>query len=318
MLLYLMLSMIRQHNVLHILFFVFVCISNFGYTFLALSKTLEEALLANKILYICSFLPFIMILSNAQFCRVRVPGWAITVLAALNVVQLFFINTIGYSSLYYEDVSIGDYNGVTYLIKSYGPGHTFYIILLFVETFLAFIVIIYSLRRKKNTTYNTILFLGIGMLFTVVLYIVERRIRLEIDLLPLAYVINAMVYLIVSYRTQLYGISSGIISIYEKRKNYVCISLDSNFKLMDYNDNSVELFPEIAEVHLDSDNYPKDSVFYRTIIVWVKDIASKEREEQERIIPIGEYIYRATVRLRNAKSGRFTGYVVEMLSLIHI
>ncbi len=312
-LLYMMLTMIRQHNVLHMLFFVFVCISNFGYTFLALSKTLEEALLANKILYICSFLPFIMILSNAQFCRIRVPGWAVAVLAAANAVQLFFINTIGYNRLYYTDVSIGDYNGVTYLIKSYGPGHTYYIILLFFQTFLAFTVIIYSLRRKKNTTYNTILFLGFGMIFTVILYIVERRIKLEIDLLPLAYVINAMVYLIVSYRTQLYGISSGIISIYEKRKNYVCISLDSSFRLMDYNDNSVELFPEIAGVHLDTDNYPKDSSLYRNIIIWVKDIASKENREQERIIPLGEYIYRATVRLRYSGRGKFTGYVVEMV-----
>ncbi|MBO4374309.1 MAG: response regulator [Lachnospiraceae bacterium] len=313
LLLYSILSFIRQHNVLHILFFVFICIANFGYTFLAVSKSLDEALLANKISYIGAFLPFVMILSNAQFCRMKLPAWTVAVLCALNLVQLFFVNTIGVNDLYYREVKLGSYRGVSYLIKTYGPGHTYYIILLIFETLTALAVIFYALKKKKNTTYNTIIFLGVGVLFSVLVLIIERRISLEIDLVPLSYIINAFIYLHISYRTQVYGISAGIMNMYEEKTNYVCISLDENFRLMDYNKNAAVLFPEIPDIHIDTDDYPKEKDLYRLLVLWAKDIASKGLKEDEKTIPLGELIFRATVRERLSKKGSSTGYVIEMI-----
>ena len=43
------LARIRQHNALHLLFFIFVCIADFGYLLIALSTSLSEALLAVKL-----------------------------------------------------------------------------------------------------------------------------------------------------------------------------------------------------------------------------------------------------------------------------
>ncbi len=312
-LLYTILSIIKQHNVLHILFFVFICIANFGYTFLALSTTVEEALLANKITYIGAFLPFLIIMSNAQFCRVKLPKPFIAFLVVMNAVQFFFINTIGLNGLYYKEYSLGNYNGISYLIKEYGPGHSYYIFMLIFETVFSFIVVLYSLKKKKNTTYYTIIFLGMGVLFTVVIFFVERLIKLEIELMPLSYITMSTIYLYISYRTQVYDISTGIISMYEQKKDYVCVSIDSSFKLMDYNDNSPELFPELYEIHLDTNNYPEDGDFNRTIISWIKDLAAKGIKEDERIIHIGDGIYRSSVKARFGPHGLSRGYVVEMI-----
>ncbi len=313
LLLYSILAYISQHDVLHILFFIFICIANFGYTFLAVSDDLNEALLANKISYIGAFLPFIMILSNSHFCKVKLLPAMIGVLGVLNAIQLFFINTISVNDLYYKEVSLGNYRGVSYLIKTYGPGHGFYMFLLVLETLISLGIIIYALKWKKNSTYKTIIFLGIGLASTVLLFVIERAVKLEIDLVPLAYIINAMIYLYVSYRKQVYEISSGIISVYEEKKDYICISLDDNFKLMDYNENSALLFPEIMDVRLDTADYPKEKDFYRIVILWIKDMASKGMEEDEKIIPINDHIYRANVKRRYSPRGKSTGYVIEFI-----
>ncbi|MCR5652125.1 MAG: response regulator [Lachnospiraceae bacterium] len=312
-LLYMMLSLIRQHNVLNIMLLIFVCIANFGYTFLAVSRTIEEALLANKIVYIGCFIPFIMILSYAAFCKVKLPKPLVWGLVILNLVQLFFINSIGYIGIYYKDAKLGDYKGASYLIKTYGPGHSLYIMLLLLETLMSVAVLVYAFRKKKNATYHTTMFLGLGVVVSVLVFIIERRIGLPIDLLAAAYVIYGIIYLYISYRIQVYTISSGIISVYERRKNYVCLSIDNRFRLMDYNENSMELFPEIKDIRVDTDGYKKDGELYNTIIVWIKDMASKGLEEDEKIITINDLIYRTTIRKRVAGVRRYIGYVVEMI-----
>ncbi len=312
-LLYAILSIIKQHNVLHILFFVFICIANFGYTFLAISKTVEEALLANKITYIGAFLPFLIILSNAQFCRVKLPLPVVGFFAILNAIQLFFINTIGFNGLYYKDVLLGKYNGVSYLLKDYGPGHSFYIFLLIFETFFSLAVVLYSLKTQKSTTYFNIIFLSLGVLCTVAVFFAERLIRLEIELMPISYIFTAVIYLYISYRTQVYEISTGIISMYEKKKNYVCVSVDAGLRLMDYNKNSVELFPELAYIHLDTDKYPEEGDFNKIVLAWIREMADKERREEERILPVGDRVYRSTVKQRFNVFGASRGYVIEMI-----
>ena len=312
-LLYLILAVIRQHNVLHILFFVFICIANFGYTFLALSTTVEEALLANKISYLGAFLPVLVILSNAQFCKVTLAKPVVFLLLAANVMQLVLINTIGFSTIYYKGASIEFIGPVAYLSKDYAWGHTYYIILLVLETILSAYIVIYSMVKKKNTSNATIVFLSSGVGFTILLFILERMIRLKVDLMPLSYIVVAVNYLIISYKNQLYGMPESIISRYEKKQNYIFISLDNSLKLMDYNSNALKVFPELEHVHIETANYPKESVFYETMIAWLDDFRASGKTEEEKFLSYGELIYKATLQKRTGRFGRTNGYLIELI-----
>ncbi len=312
-LLYAILSLIRQKNALHIMFFICICIADFGYTFLALSKSVDEALLANKISYVGSFLPILIIFSNAEFCKIKLPKIFKGFLILLNVIQFFLINTIGYSTLYYKSASLEKYKGISYLVKEYGPGHNFYIFLLIFESLLSAFIVLYALFKNKNTSYTTIIFLTLGVFATLAVFFLERLIELEVELVPFSYIIVALIYLSISYKSQLYEVSTGIISLYEEKKNYVCISLNKALHLMDYNSNSLEMFPELYDIHLDSNAYPKNSAFFNTVITWIEEFAHQDMNEQEKIIPYGDNIYRATARKRYGYNGKLIGYVVEMI-----
>ncbi len=312
-LLYVMLSVIKQKNALHIMFFMFICIANFGYTALAASRSLEEALLANKISYVGAFLPMLIILTNAQFCKIKLPTAFKALLLVLNLILLYLINTIGFSPLYYKTAAIDDYMGITYLTKEYGPGHNFYLGLIIFETLASAVIVVYALLKKKYTAYKTMIYLTIGVVATLVVFFIERLTKMEVELIPFSYIVTALIYFIISYNTQVFDVSTGIISIYEKKKNYVCISLNRSLHLMDYNEHSVEVFPELATVRIDTDQYPKDGTFYNLIIEWIRELEREDVNAQERIIPYGENIYRASVRRRFGGRGRLIGYVIEMI-----
>ncbi len=312
-LLYAILAVIKQKNALHIIFFIFICIANFGYTFLALSKSVDEALLANKISYIGSFLPMLIILSNAEFCRIKLPKSFKGFLLILNIIQFYLVNTIGYTTIYYKTASLEKYKGISYLVKEYGPGHNYYVFMLIFETVLAALIVLYALLKNRNTPYFTIIYLTLGVFATILVFFIERLIELKIELIPFSYIIVAIMYLSISYRSQLFEISTGIISIYEEKKDYVCISFNKDLHLMDYNSNSPEIFPELYDIHLDTNKYPKDSTFYKTIVMWLEKMSGLDVNEEEQIIPHADKIYRATARKRLTGRGHVLGYVVEMI-----
>ncbi len=303
------LSQIRQHNTLHVLFFLLVCIADLGYLLIALSTSLSEALLAVKLSYAGAFLPIFVILANAQFCMVRIPRPIVALLGAANVVLFVFVCSIGYSEIYYKTAEILDYHGVTYVTKTYGPGHTFYLILLVVQTFFSAALVAYALIKKKNVAYRTVLFLAIAFFVTVSVFFLERILKLEIELVPFSYMIIAGIYLTISYRDQTYKVSTGIVSVYEEQKNYVCISLDRSFKLMDYNANAELVYPEIAKVHIDSNKYDESGDLYRDLIAWAQTLRSSDYVRIERILERGDHWYKVTAQ-RRAKN---IGYVVEMV-----
>ncbi len=303
------LSQIRQHNTLHVLFFLLVCVADAGYLLIAMSTSLSEAMLAVKLSYAGAFLPIFVILANAQFCMVRIPRPLVALLGAANVVLFIFVCSIGYSGIYYQSAEILDYHGVTYVTKTYGPGHTFYLILLVVETFFSAALVAYALIKKKNVAYRTVLFLAIAFFVTVSVFFLERILKLEIELVPFSYMIIAGIYLTISYRDQTYKVSTGIVSVYEEQKNYVCISLDRSFKLMDYNANTELVYPEIAKVHIDSANYDESGALYRDLIGWAQTLKGSDSARIERILERGGRWYKVTAQ-RRAKN---IGYVVEMV-----
>ncbi|MCR4897581.1 MAG: response regulator [Lachnospiraceae bacterium] len=308
-LLFLILFLIKQHNALHILFFIFVCAANFGYLLLALSASLSEALLANQITYLGSFLPILIILANSEFCKIKLPKPFVVLLLSLNAVQLFLVLSIRYSQIYYRSAYLGKYYGVSYLIKDYGPGHTYYLLLLLSETLFSALVVLYAILKKKNVAYVTVSVLSVGFFATVMVFFLERHIQLEVELVPVSYMLISILYLIISYRDQTYDIGTGIASVYEEQKNYVCISLDRKLRLMDYNKNASLVYPEVDAVHIDSAQYNKASNFYSDIILWVSHIKDGGDSELEKIIPVGDRFYKTSIRIRPRK----LGYVVEMI-----
>lgn len=136
----------------HVLSTMTTAIVNFGYWQLAMSHNLEEALLANRIAYLDgTFLTLFIFLSVAQFCRIKVPVWIVTVMSIVGFVVLGLSYTGGYSTIYYSSVSIVQRHGVTFLVTQDGPAHILYDCLIVVYAVIDLGVMIYAFRNKTKS-----------------------------------------------------------------------------------------------------------------------------------------------------------------------
>ena len=125
-------ALVRKKEIWMLLLFTSVFIINVGYFTLSLSKTLGEALLANRIAYLGSvFLPLFMLMTIAGVCRLRYGKWLLGGLICVSIVVFLIAASPGYLDYYYKEVSLVFVNGVAKLEKVYGSLHKCYYIYLF-------------------------------------------------------------------------------------------------------------------------------------------------------------------------------------------
>ena len=81
---------IREKDIWFLLLSVSIVIVNIGYFALSISKTLEEALLANRISYLGSvFLPMAMFMIIVNSCKLKCPKWVQVVLGCISILVFF-------------------------------------------------------------------------------------------------------------------------------------------------------------------------------------------------------------------------------------
>ena len=119
----------NQNITYYLLTFIMITISNMGYYSLATAKNLDTALLGHRLIYLGGvFIPIFLLFSTMKLCRMEVPKWIVTVLLVMSTVVLYFAFSVGRRNDYYKNVSLGNDNGMTYLIKEYGPMHKLFIL----------------------------------------------------------------------------------------------------------------------------------------------------------------------------------------------
>jgi oxygen-independent coproporphyrinogen-3 oxidase len=90
-------------------------------------------------------------------------------------VAVFALATSGdWLGLYYRSVSLEYVNGVTHLVKEYGPFHSVYAVYLLVYVLLMVGIILYASRKKRLTSPKYTLFLLVAVLLNVGVWLVEQ------------------------------------------------------------------------------------------------------------------------------------------------
>ena len=126
-------------------------ISNIGYLCVALSKNLEEALLAMKIVYVGGcFIPVLFFLTVCEISHIYLKKSVKVIAIVVQFLLFMVVCTIGYEQIYYVSTEFKTVNGVAVLTKEYGPLHSLYPITMY-GYFLASIVITIIAISKKKT-----------------------------------------------------------------------------------------------------------------------------------------------------------------------
>ena len=141
----------KSFGVYYTLIFAFIPLCNLGYVLLSLVETEGEAYLAQKVIYIGGcFLIFFITMAIFDICHIRIPKWVKVLLLYCCSEMYSTILTTDFTKIFYRRIMLKEVDGATVLLKSYGPAHTVFYIMLGAFFLVGVAAILYALFAKKN------------------------------------------------------------------------------------------------------------------------------------------------------------------------
>lgn len=194
---------IRKKDAWFLLLFSSVFIVNLGYLSLALSGTLEEALLANRIDYLGSvFLPLSMLFIILNVCKLNYSRWFVGFLLCISTIVFIIAASPGYSEIYYKSITLSTVNGITVLNKVYGPWHSIYLYYL-IAYFSAMIgFIFYAIVKKKISNSLHAVILLSATFVNIAVWFAEQLVHIDFEFLSVSYIITEIFLLLLTLLMQ--------------------------------------------------------------------------------------------------------------------
>ena len=185
--------LVRKNKVWFVLLFSSVLVVNIGYTFLAMSTCLEMALWANRVAYLGSvFLPLAMLMIILDVTSTKHPKWLHGALGALSIVVFLIAASPGILPIYYKEVSFAVVNGVSTLVKVYGPLHPLYLVYLLGYFTAMVTIIIHALIKKTIDTTAHAVIVAIAVFVNIGVWFIEQLTSIEFEMLSISYIISEL------------------------------------------------------------------------------------------------------------------------------
>ena len=189
-------ALVKKKEIWLLFLFVSIFLVNAGYFSLSLSKTLGEALLANRIAYLGSvFLPFFMLMTIAGVCNHPCKKWMVGVLICINVVVFLIAASPGYTDWYYKEVTLIFVDGAAKLKKVYGPLHNIYFVFLFSYFAMMVGLIIRATKKKWLQSPKQAILVLVVVLLNILFWLVEQMISWDFEFLSVSYIISELLLL---------------------------------------------------------------------------------------------------------------------------
>ena len=294
-----------------VLFSILVVVNCLGRYMLAAAKTLEMAVWANKFLYVGGcFAPLLIVLVLAKVCNQTMPRWLVTILTAYSAFVLALVLTIGRSDIYYKDVQLGHGNGYSYLIKTYGPLHILYPILMLAYACIMVYYLVYGIRHRKYVSFRAVLTLSITCFAVIAMYIMERIIHSNISFLAIGYLIGIALLIQYYERLSIFDMSANVMNSIEKMKEYGYLVVDDKKRYISSNDYLKELFPEIREWLVEKEIPASDSLLFQEAIGYLYHWTAGQ---EPKTIQVGNRFFQIEVRaVAYRRKGEYA-YLMEFI-----
>lgn len=243
--------LVRKKKLWFVLLFSSVFVVNTGYTLLSVSSNLETALWANRISYLGSvFLPLAMLLIILDVTNTKHPNWLHGVLAVLSIVVFMIAASPGILPIYYKDVSFAVVNGVSTLVKVYGPLHPMYLFYL-LGYFAAMVTVIIRAQIKKtiDSTAHAVI-LAIAVFVNIGVWFIEQQTNIDFEMLSISYIISELFLLGIHLVMNEYQRMKKIVKQVESVHGYSAESVAVSGNMLENPIESKEIVPERIEIFL--------------------------------------------------------------------
>ena len=255
----------KRFSIFITLTFAFIPIINMGYYIFARSLTIPEAIIGIKISYLGVFGHTFIMYAIFNLCNLNIKKSFRLILLAVST--FFFLSslTIGNSPLFYKDIT-GELIGNNLILhKTYGILHTLYYIQIFTYMLITLSSTVYAFRKKNDVSRNNLRLMLACEIIPVITFFTGRLLHLNVDLMPLSYVLSEIVLLIISRRIVLYDVTETVIETIAFNGKTGFVSFDDGFHYLGSNQIAKNIFPELTQLRVD-DSALKDPVLKKDII----------------------------------------------------
>ena len=245
--------------------FLLIPIINLGYLKVATADNVNEALLANGIGYFDGcFLELFFFLYIMSFCKLKVPKVVSAGMLAVGGITFYFAINTAQNHLLYTSAELKQADGVSYLVKEYGSVHTVYYVILAMYLIANLSAIIYGLTRKNVSKINSVLLLTMYMLI-IIAFIVGKALGPTIELLPLAYTISQVLFLVVLSKITQYDISATTLANLEEKGDIGFVSFDRRRRYLGCTDAALKCLPELGSLYVDKTLTKENETFTKML-----------------------------------------------------
>lgn len=292
----------KRFDVRFTLIFSFIPLANLGFVFISNSKTLAEALIGNNIVYLGGcFLPLFIMMSIFNLCEIKVPKIINTGLLLLSFIVYSSTFTIGKNTMFYKKQELGHMNGGSFITnKEYGFMHTVFYILIVAYFLVGISVSVYSYIRKRNVSKRVIQLVFIPVTLSMIAFFGGKFLDIGVELVPVAYLIAQVVYLLIVDRIYLYDVTDTVIDSLVQTNETGLISLDLRKNYLGCNNIAIKVFPELAGLTVDR-SVTRSDALSRTLLVWLGKFIGDETLDKSRYEKDGRiylidinYLYQGT------------------------
>ena len=242
---------IRRTNYYYLILVVLMMVSNAGYLAVALSNSVGEVILADKIVHIGGcFIPPATLSLICTLTNYKMPSWMKSIIYGFSGLVYGMVLTIGYSELYYKDVYLKSYRDVTVIGSVPGIGHKLYYVILVGHALLEMILICWAFKNRRKISQKFLISLAMIVIVNIYLYFVGKFMNPSIEIMPLTYAISCGILVYMYRKGAIYNFDDNIKNS-QKRDHYAYIMFDQNLNYLGCNPTAENIFPQLEESVVD-------------------------------------------------------------------
>ncbi len=242
----------KKINYYFMMLMLIMAVSNGGYLALALSETVEEAILANKIAYLggCFTSP-LMIFLICSICKINISKWYRFCIYVYCFIVYGMILTVDYNQLYYKEYHIERFSDSTILVNSYSFGHTLFYLILYGAIIIQIALLIYCTVKKRCISRKNLGMLIILEIFNVSIFFIGRVINPDFEVMPALYAFDGWILMFINRRARIYDLEENVASVISKHQKNGYVLVDKYMNYLGCNKTAENIFPELINCFVD-------------------------------------------------------------------
>lgn len=285
------------------------CVANFGYLALGVSRTLEEAILANKITYLGGcFMPPIMAYYMCSLCNIKLKRWVKSFCFLFSVAVYAMVLSTGFSNFYYSSIRMGKVHDATALVVEHGIGYNFFYIILYGYMVADIIITIVAFIKRQVTKKNLYLLITMQSI-TIIAFLMGRAIDPTFEIIPAVYVVDGFILVMIQMQLSQYILEDSIYAAMQQNNTTGYIVLDSNNKFIGCNDIAKECISGLADCRVDTFISQKKELGF--LGEWIRLFKDSEDSTFVQTMQYKDFYYECVIRSLTTDK-KNTGYIIEL------